>query len=243
MKDLNNSNSNFEKVKLDIFEGPLDLLLNLIKENDLDIYELSLTQITEQYLEYVELLKEFNFDDIGEYLVIAAELARLKSRSLLPDNEDEEIIDEPEIDLVEMLKEYKKYRAFSENLKERELLGRDTFKRPADLSLRSNTLWEVQKTDIWSLVTSVKKILQLENYKEPPDIEIEDDSIDQNERKINLIKDFKDKKFLKFSEIFNIKHGRESVIVSFLVILDMIKEGNVLLIEDEDQIQFEYKGS
>jgi len=243
LKDLNNSNSNFEKVKLDIFEGPLDLLLNLIKENDLDIYELSLTQITEQYLEYVELLKEFNFDDIGEYLVIAAELARLKSRSLLPDNEDEEIIDEPEIDLVQMLKEYKKYRAFSENLKERELLGRDTFKRPADLSLRSNTLWEVQKTDIWSLVTSVKKILQLENYKEPPDIEIEDDSIDQNERKINLIKDFKDKKFLKFSEIFNIKHGRESVIVSFLVILDMIKEGNVLLIEDENQIQFEYKGS
>ena len=243
MKDLNNSNSNFEKVKLDIFEGPLDLLLNLIKENDLDIYELSLTQITEQYLEYVELLKEFNFDDIGEYLVIAAELARLKSRSLLPDNEDEEIIDEPEIDLVEMLKEYKKYRAFSENLKERVLLGRDTFKRPADLSLRSNTLWEVQKTDIWRLVTSVKKILQLENYKEPPDIEIEDDYIDQNERKINLIKDFKDKKILKFSEIFNIKHGRESVIVSFLVILDMIKEGNVLLIEDEDQIQFEYKGS
>jgi segregation and condensation protein A len=243
LKDLNNSNSNFEKVKLDIFEGPLDLLLNLIKENDLDIYELSLTQITEQYLEYVELLKEFNFDDIGEYLVIAAELARLKSRSLLPDNEDEEIIDEPEIDLVEMLKEYKKYRAFSENLKKRELLGRDTFKRPADLSLRSNTLWEVQKTDIWRLVTSVKKILQLENYKEPPDIEIEDESIDQNERKINLIKDFKDKKFLKFSEIFNIKHGRESVIVNFLVILDMIKEGNVLLIEDEDQIQFEYKGS
>ena len=243
MKNLNNPNSNFEKVKLDIFEGPLDLLLNLIKENDLDIYELSLTQITEQYLEYVELLKEFNFDDIGEYLVIAAELARLKSRSLLPDNEDEEIIDEPEIDLVEMLKEYKKYRAFSENLKKRELLGRDTFKRPADLSLRSNTLWEVQKTDIWRLVTSVKKILQLENYKEPPDIEIEDESIDQNERKINLIKDFKDKKFLKFSEIFNIKHGRESVIVNFLVILDMIKEGNVLLIEDEDQIQFEYKGS
>ena len=243
MKDLNNSNSNFEKVKLDIFEGPLDLLLNLIKENDLDIYELSLTQITEQYLEYVELLKEFNFDDIGEYLVIAAELARLKSRSLLPDNEDEEIIDEPEIDLVEMLKEYKKYRAFSENLKERVLLGRDTFKRPADLSLRSNTLWEVQKTDIWRLVTSVKKILQLENYKEPPDIEIEDDYIDQNERKINLIKDFKNKKFLKFREIFNIKHGRESVIVSFLVILDMIKEGNVLLIENEGQIQFEYKGS
>ncbi|MBT3475846.1 segregation/condensation protein A [bacterium] len=243
MKDLNSSNSNFEKVKLDIFEGPLDLLLNLIKENNLDIYELSLTQITEQYLEYVELLKEFNFDDIGDYLVIAAELARLKSRSLLPDNEDESMIDEPEIDLVEMLKEYKKYRAFSENLRERVLLGRDTFKRPTDLSLRSNTLWEVQKTDIWKLVTSVKKVLQLENYKEIPDIEIEEDSIDQDQRRISIINNFKDRKILKFNEIFNIKDGRESVIVSFIVILDMIKEGNVLVVEDEDQIQFEYKGS
>ena len=243
MKDLNSSNSNFEKVKLDIFEGPLDLLLNLIKENNLDIYELSLTQITEQYLEYVELLKEFNFDDIGDYLVIAAELARLKSRSLLPDNENESMIDEPEIDLVEMLKEYKKYRAFSENLRERVLLGRDTFKRPTDLSLRSNTLWEVQKTDIWKLVTSVKKVLQLENYKEIPDIEIEEDSIDQDQRRISIINNFKDRKILKFNEIFNIKDGRESVIVSFIVILDMIKEGNVLVVEDEDQIQFEYKGS
>ena len=243
MKDLNSSNSNFEKVKLDIFEGPLDLLLNLIKENNLDLYELSLTQITEQYLEYVELLKEFNFDDIGDYLVIAAELARLKSRSLLPDNEDESMIDEPEIDLVEMLKEYKKYRAFSENLRERVLLGRDTFKRPTDLSLRSNTLWEVQKTDIWKLVTSVKKVLQLENYKEIPDIEIEEQSIDQDQRRISIINNFKDRKILKFNEIFNIKDGRESVIVSFIVILDMIKEGNVLVVEDEDQIQFEYKGS
>ena len=243
MKDLNSSNSNFEKVKLDIFEGPLGVLLNLMKANNLDRNELSLTQITEQYLEYVELLKEFNFDDIGDYLVIAAELARLKSRSLLPDNEDESMIDEPEIDLVEMLKEYKKYRAFSENLRERVLLGRDTFKRPTDLSLRSNTLWEVQKTDIWKLVTSVKKVLQLENYKEIPDIEIEEDSIDQDQRRISIINNFKDRKILKFNEIFNIKDGRESVIVSFIVILDMIKEGNVLVVEDEDQIQFEYKGS
>jgi segregation and condensation protein A len=153
------------------------------------------------------------------------------------------MIDEPEIDLVEMLKEYKKYRAFSENLRERVLLGRDTFKRPTDLSLRSNTLWEVQKTDIWKLVTSVKKVLQLENYKEIPDIEIEEDSIDQDQRRISIINNFKDRKILKFNEIFNIKDGRESVIVSFIVILDMIKEGNVLVVEDEDQIQFEYKGS
>ena len=83
MSNINDINSKQVDIKLDIFEGPLDLLLNLIKENDLDIYELSLTMITEQYLEYVELLKEIDFDDIGEYLVVAAELARIKSRMLL----------------------------------------------------------------------------------------------------------------------------------------------------------------
>ena len=84
----------FDKVRLDIFEGPLDLLLTLIRENDLDIYELSLAKITEQYLEYVELLKEFDFDNIGDYMVIAAELGRIKSRSLLPEDENEEPIKE-----------------------------------------------------------------------------------------------------------------------------------------------------
>jgi len=228
-------------VKLDIFEGPLDLLLNLIKENDLDIYELSLTEVTEQYLEYVELLKEFDFDNIGEYLVVAAELARIKSRMLLPDNDKEDEIEEPELDLVEMLKEYKKYRALSENLQTRELLGRDTFKRPTDLSLRSNTLWEVQKTDVWKLITSVKKVLQLQNYKKIPDIEIEVEAINQQERKEQIIKNFRLNKIISFKDIFNIKLGRENVIVSFLIILDMIKEGVVKMEEKDSEIQFEYK--
>ncbi|NSW74328.1 segregation/condensation protein A [bacterium] len=241
MSDINDINSKQVDIKLDIFEGPLDLLLNLIKENDLDIYELSLTKITEQYLEYVELLKEIDFDDIGEYLVVAAELARIKSRMLLPDNDAEDEIEEPEINLVEMLKEYKKYRALSENLQNRELLGRDTFKRPADLSLRSNTLWEVQKTDIWKLITSVKKVLQLENYKQVPDIEIESEPIDQAKRKKEIIQNFGIRKIYKFSEIFDLKFGRDNIIVTFLIILDMIKEGVVEINENKEEIEFEYK--
>ncbi|MFL2630426.1 MAG: segregation and condensation protein A [Thermodesulfobacteriota bacterium] len=128
MTNIESPNNQFSKVKLDIYEGPLDLLLNLIRENDLNIHDLSLTEVTGQYLEYVELLQEFDFDNIGDYLVIAAELARLKSRSLLPEDEKEELIDEPEMDLVQMLKEYKKYRALSEELSQRKILGRDTFK-------------------------------------------------------------------------------------------------------------------
>ena len=124
----------FDNVKLDIFEGPLDLLLTLIREKDLDIYELSLSQVTEQYLEYVELLKEFDFDNIGDYMVIAAELGRIKSRSLLPEEDNEDPIDESDMNLIEMLRDYKKYRLLSENLNERVILGRDTFKRAFDNS-------------------------------------------------------------------------------------------------------------
>ena len=140
-----------------------------------------------------------------------------------------------------MLKEYKKYRALSENLQTRELLGRDTFKRPTDLSLRSNTLWEVQKTDVWKLITSVKKVLQLQNYKKIPDIEIEVEAINQQERKEQIIKNFSLNKIISFKDIFNIKLGRENVIVSFLIILDMIKEGVVKMEEKDSEIQFEYK--
>ena len=107
------------KLKLDIFEGPLDLLLTLIKEKNLDIQDLSLAKVTQQYLDYVELLKEFNFENIGDYIVIAAELTRIKSRSLLPAEEIEEELDneENELDLLNMLKEYKKYRLLSKDLK------------------------------------------------------------------------------------------------------------------------------
>ena len=110
MDNFSKDNVSTYSLKLDIFEGPLDLLLTLIKEKDLDIYEISLAEVTKQYLEYVDLLKEINFQNIADYIVIAAELTRIKSKSLLPQDEvEEEIENENDIDLVKMLKEYKKY--------------------------------------------------------------------------------------------------------------------------------------
>ena len=90
MDNFSEDNVSTYSLKLDIFEGPLDLLLTLIKEKDLDIYEISLAEVTQQYLEYVDLLKEINFQNIADYLVIAAELTRIKSKSLLPQDEVEE---------------------------------------------------------------------------------------------------------------------------------------------------------
>ncbi len=242
MTDIESPNNQFSKVKLDIYEGPLDLLLNLIRENNLNIHDLSLTEVTGQYLEHVELLQEFDFDNIGDYLVIAAELARLKSRSLLPEDEKEELIDEPEMDLVQMLKEYKKYRALSEELSQRKILGRDTFKKHFDSTLTSSTLWEVQKTDIWRLITAVKNVLQHKNYKEVPDIELDEESIDPDIVKRELLNLFKIKNRLSFKEIFNPNIDKSNIITRFLIILDMIKDGQINIdVGDQSQIIFTRK--
>jgi len=217
----------FDNVKLDIFEGPLDLLLTLIREKDLDIYELSLSQVTEQYLEYVELLKEFDFDNIGDYMVIAAELGRIKSRSLLPEEDNEDPIDESDMNLVEMLRDYKKYRLLSKNLNERVILGRDTFKRAFDKSFETEVVWELQKTDMWKLVTAVKNLLQLQRYKEIPDIEFKQEAVNQDQRKKEIESLFRAKGNIRFDEIFVKDLSRDNVILSFLIILEMIRESIV----------------
>ena len=217
----------FDNVKHDIFEGPLDLLLTLIREKDLDIYELSLSQVTEQYLEYVELLKEFDFDNIGDYMVIAAELGRIKSRSLLPEEDNEDPIDESDMNLIEMLRDYKKYRLLSENLNERVILGRDTFKRAFDNSFETEVIWELQKTDMWKLVTAVKNLLQLQRYKEIPDIEFEQEAINQDQRRKEIESLFRAKGNIRFDEIFVKELSRDNVILSFLIILEMVRESIV----------------
>tara|TARA_Y100001936_G_C16043909_1_gene653387 strand:- start:388 stop:1131 length:744 start_codon:yes stop_codon:yes gene_type:complete len=237
------NNTSFEKVKLDIFEGPLDLLLNLIKENDLDIYELSLTQVTQQYLEYVELLKRFDFDNIGDYMVIAAELGRLKSRSLLPKDEEEEVVEgDTEIDLVEMLREYKKYRNLSEELNNRPILGRDTFKKSFDSTYRTETVWEVQKTDVWKLVGALKNLLALERYKDPPEIEFKEEIINKFERRKEIQIQFNNQERIKFKDFF-LNLSKENIIVSFLILLELVRES---LIDfsgtNENDIEFFIKG-
>ncbi len=201
--------------------------MTLIREKDLDIYELSLSQVTEQYLEYVELLKEFDFDNIGDYMVIAAELGRIKSRSLLPEEDSEDPIDESDMNLVEMLRDYKKYRLLSENLNERVILGRDTFKRAFDNSFETEVIWELQKTDMWKLVTAVKNLLQLQKYKEIPDIEFKQEAVNQDQRRKEIESLFRAKGNIRFDEIFVKDLSRDNIILSFLIILEMIRESIV----------------
>lgn len=121
------------KIKLDIFEGPLDLLLHLIKKHEVDIYDIPISEITEQYLGYLEMMKEMNLDFAGEFLVMAATLVHIKSKMLLPveegDGEDEEEGPDPREELVRRLLEYQRYKEAAEELTTRKMLGRDVFAR------------------------------------------------------------------------------------------------------------------
>ena len=116
-------------VKLPVFEGPLDLLLHLIRQNDVEIADISIAQIGRQYLEYLEMMRELNLDLVGEYLVMAATLALIKSRMLLPpepgDEGDEDV--DPRAELVARLLDYQRFKEVAESLEQRRLLGRDVF--------------------------------------------------------------------------------------------------------------------
>ena len=121
------------EIKLEVFEGPLDLLLFLIKKNEIDIYNIPIAAITEEYLKHLEAMKSLNLDLAGEYLVMASTLVHIKSRMLLPVSEDESEIDEegPRAELVRQLLEYKAFKEAALDLGKRNLLGRDVFKRAA----------------------------------------------------------------------------------------------------------------
>jgi len=119
------------EIKLDIFEGPLDLLLYLIKKNEIDIYNIPIALITEQYLEYLDIMKSLNLDLAGEYLLLASTLIHIKSKMLLPAQDDDQEEDEPDprAELVQQLLEYQQFKEAASQLESRPLLNRDVFQK------------------------------------------------------------------------------------------------------------------
>ena len=136
-------------IKLDIFEGPLDLLLYLIKKNEIDIYNIPIATITEQYLQYIKMIKSLNLDLAGEYLVMASTLIHIKSKMLLPEPEepDEEDEEDPRAELVRQLLEYQAFKEAAANLQKRPLLERDVFVRAAFLPEAEKRQLEIEFKD------------------------------------------------------------------------------------------------
>ncbi|MBN1227736.1 MAG: segregation/condensation protein A, partial [Deltaproteobacteria bacterium] len=150
------------EAKLDIFEGPLDLLLHLIKINEVDISDIPIAKITDQYLEYLDLMKAIDVNVAGDFLVMASTLMYIKSKMLLPKNEDDlEDIEDPREEIVRPLLEYMQLKDASEELSSRDILNRDVFKRGVGLNkdVEANAI-NITGVSIYQLMDAFKKIVQ-----------------------------------------------------------------------------------
>ncbi len=220
-------------VKTQMFEGPLDLLLHLIKKNEVDIYDIPIAVITEQYIEYLELMKELNLQVVGEYLVIAAELSLIKSRMLLPKPVIEEDEADPRAELVRRLIEYQRYRDAVSELLEREILGRDVFKREYDISIY-DTEEEVElvPVDLWSLIETFRDFYRRRSYLWAEQIVYEVESVTIEEKIVQVLERLKVKAMISFEEFLEGCSSKFDLVVTFLALLELARTENIRVVQE-----------
>ena len=216
----------------DVFEGPMDLLVHLIKKNELDIYDIPVALITEQYLQYVEWMKAMNVEFAGDFIVMASTLAQIKSRMLLPVHEgDEEEEEDPRLELTRPLLEYLQMKSVADQLIERNLLGEKTFVRN---SSRDDFLTgqddEFIKIGLFELIDAFQKIL--DRIPEDHRVEMTTDEISVRD-KISQIADILETRgSITFLELFSDNPDRREVIITFLAILEMVKLTLIRLVQN-----------
>jgi segregation and condensation protein A len=211
------------QVKLtDIFEGPMDLLVHLIRKNEVDIYDIPIAMITEQYLAYLGWLESMNIDFAGDFLVMAATLTQIKSRMLLPTVAAEEDDEDPRMEIARPLAEYLRLKSAAEELSRRALLGEDTFVRQPvearDIVPRDEGFIRI---GLFELIDAFQHILK--NISAEDRLELTSDSISVKDRISELVDLFEEKKSLTFEELFTGQPTKSDVIITFLAILEMVK--------------------
>ena len=235
-------------IKISEFEGPLDLLLHLVKEANIDIYDININEITVQYLDYIHKMEELNIDVASEYLVMAATLMEIKSKSLLPSNNViEENIDDEEVsreNLIEKLIEYQKYKEITKDFKELELQRKNIYtKAPSKLNEMLDTKF-VNDTDttVDDLIKAFSMFLERKNMEKPITTRVTNREYSVRKRKSDIRNFLYSKGKAEFSELFTI-YNKSYVVVTFLSILELAKEEDVILTQEAnfDKIFIELK--
>lgn len=228
--------TSYYSIKLPAFEGPLDLLLHLIRENRIDIYNIPIALITHQYLEYLEIMKELNLDIAGEFLVMAATLIHIKSRMLLPVDEDtpEEEREDPRFELVQRLIEYQAFKEVSLALREREIEWSNVFIRVhAQEESDAETSAELDLFDlsIFDLISAFKRILE----KTPPDVvTITRETLTIKDRVAYILERIEDTEAIRFEDLFDENRTRPRLIITFLALLEILRLGLVRVYQERD---------
>ncbi|MCR4605380.1 MAG: segregation/condensation protein A [Eubacterium sp.] len=247
-------------VKLEVFEGPLDLLLHLIEKNKVDIYDIPIVMITDQYLEYVSEMQKRDMDVMSEFLVMAATLLRIKSKMLLPkdDSEEEEEEDDPRRELVERLLEYKMYKYASFELKDRQVDAGKVFYKEATIPAEVRDYDEgVDYDELLSEVTLSRlqeifdQVMQRQEDKIDPIRskfgEIEKEEVNIEDQMIHVEEYAMLHRRFKFRQLLEEKKGKSYLIVTFMSVLELMKTGILKIAQDtlfgEIEIEYQKKAS
>lgn len=234
------------QVKIDQFEGPLDLLLHLIKEYEIDIYDIPVAEITSQYMAYIQTFKVLELDIASEYLVMASTLVAIKSQMLLPkpemEDEIEEYEEDPREELMMRLIEYRKYKEAAEKLKEREEEAAHTYTRPPmafDEILEEKPTVVQGDVTIYDMLGALGKMLQRKKWNEPLDTKVEQTSVSIEERMTDVMRIVRDaKRGVRFDELFPVK-SKTHIVTTFLALLELMKDRKVYC-EQKDHFETLY---
>lgn len=226
------------KIKVPAFEGPLDLLLHLIRENKIDIYDIPIALITHQYLEYIDILKELNLDIAGEFLLMAATLIHIKSRMLLPIEETVGTLEDedPRFELVQRLIEYQAFKYASLALREKEDEWSDVFYRKPvmpDHNAAATDTAELALFDLslFDLMSAFKRLLD----KAPPEIlSITRETLTVKDRIAFILENLENSKATKFEDLFAGSITRTRMVVTFIALLEILKLGLARVYQDKE---------
>ena len=236
-------------IKIDEFEGPLDLLLHLVKESNIDIQDIKIIEITEQYLNYIHKMEQLNINVASEYLVMAATLMEIKSKSLLPEDKtkEEESEDDEEITreiLIKKLIDYEKYKEITKNFKELEESRREIYtKAPSKISeITNQKLVNDTNVTIDDLMLAFTKYLERKDKEKPITTKVTNKEYSVNKRKNDIKRILSTNKKALFTDLFN-EYNKSYIVVTFMSILELAKEEEIIIKQESnfDDIYIELK--
>lgn len=221
-------------IKLERFEGPLDLLLHLIKRDEVDIHDIPIAHITQQYLEYIELMRQLDLDVAGEFIVMAATLMRIKAKMLLPvpKSDEEEDEGDPREELVQRLIEYRLYKEASETLKAHEGMRRVVFERGMVPTEDDAGPLPLAPATLFDLIDALNRVMA----RKPERVfyEVRTELFDIEDKMSLISRTVAEGGQLLFSTLMNQARARMEVVVSFMALLELVKLGTVVVIQDEN---------
>lgn len=225
------------EVNLPVFAGPLDLLLHLIKKEDVDIFNIDIDKITKQYLEYIQLMENLNLDIASEYLIMAAELMEIKASSLLPKKEieEDEFEEDPKEQLIKRLIEYEQYKEVTDKFKDLENYRHEVYTRQTDelINYKEETTNKDYGIQINDLVKAFKDFLKRKELDKPLKTKIAKKDYSVNKRSQEIKNIIKAKKKVSFFELFE-TYNKDYIVITFLSILSLTKNGEIRINQEHN---------